>query len=90
MVDRSNPFALGGDMDKRAAVLAFELDWHELLGLDYRWALVEKGRLVVEMRLLTKRTFRCVSGPARQAAGRGVCVALFGREGGVLSPEGGR
>jgi hypothetical protein len=61
MVDRSNPLRIPSDMDKGTAVLAFEVPWEVCLGLDYRWPLVIEGRLVIETKIITKLTFRCVS-----------------------------
>lgn len=61
MVDRSNPLRIPSDMDKDTAVLAFEVPWEACLGLDYRWPLVIEGRLVIETKIITKLTFRCVS-----------------------------
>ena len=47
--------------DTEASVLAFEVEWQHLVGIDFCWRLTDPARLVLEAQHITKRVFASVS-----------------------------
>lgn len=45
-------------------ILAFEIRWSDIVGVDFKWPLTEDARLVLEAAVLSKRVFASVSGHA--------------------------
>ncbi|KAG2491299.1 hypothetical protein HYH03_010305 [Edaphochlamys debaryana] len=58
--DRNNPFSWGAEESPAHKVVALEVDWSALVGIDYRCPLHDDGKLVLEARLVTKRCFKTV------------------------------
>lgn len=61
MLRHKNPFVDHcSDRDKDTSLLAFELEWADIVGIDYRWQLVQDARLVLEAKTIVKRVFQTV------------------------------
>lgn len=57
-----NPFAdHTQEPDQDTSVLTFEVNWSNIVGMDFKWPLTEDPRLVLEAAVMSKRVFRSVS-----------------------------
>ncbi|GLI58725.1 hypothetical protein VaNZ11_000478 [Volvox africanus] len=57
--DKNNPFSWGDDSPAHR-VVALEVDWSSIVGIDYRCPLHDDGKLVLEVRQVVKRCFKTV------------------------------
>ncbi|GLC45031.1 hypothetical protein PLESTB_001461200 [Pleodorina starrii] len=57
--DKNNPFSWGDDSPAHR-VVALEIDWSSIVGIDYRCPLHDDGKLVLEARQVVKRCFKTV------------------------------
>ncbi|GIL47069.1 hypothetical protein Vafri_3889 [Volvox africanus] len=57
--DKNNPFSWGDDSPAHR-VVALEVDWSSIVGIDYRCPLHDDGKLVLEARQVVKRCFKTV------------------------------
>lgn len=63
LLRHKNPF----HVEHQPGVLAFEVVWSDVVGMDYSSRLMEDTRLVLEARHLAKRVFDTVRGSTRAA-----------------------
>lgn len=73
VLDKRNPMAL--DFQDGSGVVALEVEWVHIVGIDYKCPLHEDARLVLEVKRMTKRSFHTV-GASSWRAGRGTLLAL--------------
>lgn len=59
LLEGRNPFYSIED-DRSPLITTFEVQWNDVVGLDYRCPLIDDGRIVLEARCLSKRNFHRV------------------------------